>query len=323
MRKKTENDRFPIVKRGYEPEAVERHLEEIAAQTDETLDEAAQQIVSLQGEIEELQRNEEAVQLTILAATETKEKMLTVAQQQADTLRDEGRKAGDAIITEARMQAFQVVTEARTEAEGVVAEAMAETAAMSRDRDATPAPVTASSDREEELEAQVARMQSVIADMESQLLSRVAPEESRAAEPEPDEASASVVDEDESDDTPPVSEVEPLDDEIDESDQATTEAVAEERIEIVMTDPAPVAPEISDNADFSDELPIGPELPGAQAIRRSFYSRRSAKLPRIGVEAGRGAMAAVAGLRTNGVAEESTNGADEDMTEEAPKFETV
>ena len=58
----------------------------------------------------------------------------------------------------------------------------------------------------------------------------------------------------------------------------------------------------------------------ADAVRRSFYSRRSAGLPHMGSEAGRGAMAAVAGLRTNFVAAEA---ADDTDPEQTPAFEAV
>jgi hypothetical protein len=97
-----------------------------------------------------------------------------------------------------------------------------------------------------------------------------------------------------------------------------------------MTDPAPIDP--------VDDPPVGeeprttrdtdPPIDGtsitddrdADAVRRSFYSRRSAKLPRIGVEAGRGAIAAAAGLRTGAASNEENNGSDPDRSQE---FETV
>ena len=57
-----------------------------------------------------------------------------------------------------------------------------------------------------------------------------------------------------------------------------------------------------------------------EAVRRSFYSRRSAKLPRIGAEGGRDTMAAIAGLRTNFVAAET---AADPESDESPAFEAV
>ena len=57
-----------------------------------------------------------------------------------------------------------------------------------------------------------------------------------------------------------------------------------------------------------------------EAVRRSFYSRRSARLPRIGAEGGRDTMAAMAGLRNNFVAADAATDAD---PEGKPAFEAV
>ena len=299
MRRNSENERFPIVKRGYDPTAVDAHLEEIAAQTDATLDEAAQQIVALEHRIEELQRNEEAVQLTILAATETKEKMLAVAKQQADAMREEGRKAGGSIITEARKQAFQVVTEARTEAEGIVAAAVAEAAEVAANAVALEVPMLdGPSDRERELEAQVELMQAVIDTLEEQLHAAPAASEPHVHQPE---SVDEVVEEEEEaghdDGTAEPDgalESEHIDEVADPADDLPAGDDAHRSIDVHDDESdgnAPTSP-----ATAHDE-PSANDADEAAGIRRSFYSRRSAKLPRIGVDGGRGAMAAVAGLR--------------------------
>ena len=84
MRTKSKYHRFPIVKRGYDPEVVETHLTGTVDENDRVLDDAAAQIAALQTDLEESRKHEEAVHLTILAATQTKEDMLEVAQRQAD-----------------------------------------------------------------------------------------------------------------------------------------------------------------------------------------------------------------------------------------------
>ncbi|MEN8234859.1 MAG: DivIVA domain-containing protein [Actinomycetota bacterium] len=320
MRKNSKHDRFSLVKRGYDPAAVEQHLEEIAAQNDATLDEAAAQIVSMQSEVEDLRSHEEAVHLTILAATETKDTMLAAAQEQADALRREGRKAGDAVITDARMQAFQLVTEARAEAESIVNEAMAEVAAMSRTVEPAPEPVAQHSDRERELEDRIAEMQTVIADMESHLRSRIAPPEAKRAIPEIED-----------DGPPPSNEHEFADNDAD--DAPTPPPLVEEHIEIVVTDtvpaePTPAATEPThENDDSNDEpaaaLPNDDQPRDVAAIRRSFYSRRSAKLPRIGAEPGKGAMAAVAGLRKGYAETEAEENSDSAISDQESELETV
>ncbi len=335
MRTKSKNDRFPIVKRGYDPEAVESHLGTVLDENDRTLDEAAAQIAALETELEESRKHEEAVHLTILAATRTKEDMLEVAQRQADEARSAGRKQGDGIITDARMQAFQVVTEARKEADTSVAEARSEAAAFVRSVEATAPAADDPSEREIGLQARIEEMQNVIAAMESELRTRPPASEATECEDSPREKDV----------------VEPPDDptlipiELGAADDGDNGAEpsplfegseVEEHIEIVVTDEAPITPvdepdpaAETANVDGTDAS-LDPEPSTddgsitddrtADAVRRSFYSRRSAKLPRIGVEAGRGAIAAVAGLRTGMTSGKTTDDTDPDRSQE---FETV
>lgn len=335
MRTKPKHDRFPIVKRGYDPEVVESHLSTVAHDNDQTLDEAASQIAALETQLEESQKHEEAVHLTILAATKTKEDMLEVAQGQADEARDAGRKKGDGIITDARMQAFQVVTEARTEAEGIVAEARAEAAALARSVAAAAPAANDPTEREIALQQRVEELQNVIAAMESELRTR--PPVSDSTRSTDDQAEEGVV-------APSAEATDlPAEDRAADQDDGDIEAVPlsaepdmDEHIEIVVTDTAPIA-EIDDSdstveataIDDTDALP-DPEPSTddddladdrtAGAVRRSFYSRRSAKLPRIGVEAGRSAMAAATGLRMGLTSDESKDHSDPDRSQE---FETV
>ncbi|MCL1693863.1 MAG: DivIVA domain-containing protein [Actinomycetia bacterium] len=338
MRTKSNYDRFPIVKRGYDPETVESHLATLIEDNDHTLDEAAAQIASLQTDLEESQKHEEAVHLTILAATTTKENMLEVAERQADEARSAGRKQGDGIITDARMQAFQVVTEARKEADDIVAEARAEVGALLRTVEAKTPADDLPSDRQIALEIRVEELQGVIAAMESELRSRPTVPEVNHIEEDDDDldaeaptAEAIVI--------PIGLEVEELEEEDDEPNESPAEdraAIVEDDIEIVVTDTTPISPiedpvpvdELATAEDIEESLDAdSPDDDGritddreADSVRRSFYSRRSAKLPRIGVEAGRGAMAAAAGLRTSLTSDGSKNKSDPDRSQE---YETV
>lgn len=341
MRTKSNYDRFPIVKRGYDPETVESHLATLIEDNDRTLDEAAAQIASLQTDLEESQKHEEAVHLTILAATKTKENMLEVAERQADEARSAGRKQGDGIITDARMQAFQVVTEARKEADDVVAEARAEVGAIMRTVEATAPADDLPSERQIALEIRVEELQGVIAAMESELRSRpTVPEMNNIEEDDDLDAEAPTAE------APVIpadlafgeveEEVEKEDDEPRESPAEDRAAIVKDDIEIVVTDTTPFSP--TEDAILVDELVSAenaadsletdsPDDDGritddreVDSVRRSFYSRRSAKLPRIGVEAGRGAMAAAAGLRTGLTSDESKNKSDSGRSQE---YETV
>lgn len=335
MRTKSKHDRFPIMKRGYDPEVVESHIETLIDENDQTLDEAAAQIAALQTDLEESQKHEEAVHLTIVAATKTKENMLEVAERQADEARAAGRKQGDGIITDARMQAFQVVTEARKEADGIVAEARAEAGTLLRSVEASAPASDLPSEREIALEIRVEELQGVIAAMESELHARpIIPE---ATEPEQDDVDPGIgTSTDEATGIPVESEAS---DDIGETDDSPSEdraAIVEDDIEIVVTDTTPIAsvddpisvdePENANDVDASLDVDAPTKDSSitddreADSVRRSFYSRRSANLPRIGVEAGRSAMAVAAGLRTNLTSDESKNKSDPDRSQE---FETV
>lgn len=340
MRTKSKYHRFPVAKRGYDPEVVETHLAGIVDENDRVLDDAAAQIAALQTDLEESRKHEEAVHLTILAATQTKEDMLEVAHRQADEARAAGRKQGDSIITDARMQAFQVVTEARKEADGIVAEARTEAAALVRSVQAATPSSSGPSEREIELQRRVEEMQTVIAAMESELVYRTAVSDTAALESAPpiEDAEAPVIDPPSVRDEIPSVHIEAADEDSEEEDlnDRFEEPAIEDDIEVVVTDTVSIEP-VDEPVTTEESLEIGasdtaidtdsPIDDGsitddreADVVRRSFYSRRSAKLPRIGVEAGRGAMAAAAGLRNAARASENNNSSDPDRSQE---FETV
>jgi len=339
MRKDNQNDRFPIAKRGYDPHAVEAFLDVAAAENDRMLNEAATRIAALESELEEAKRQEEAVHLTILAATAAKDDMLEAAKHQAAELTANGRKEGDRIVTDARMQAFQLVTGARKEAELVVSEARSEVAAIARVDGEADISADGPTEREKALQERIDEMQQVVAAMEAELSSRPT-----AAETEAALAEAATVDE---------APTEVADNVEEPSTHATIDDVApptpaaedhDEDIEIVVTDTPPVeAPSeltlddteiavddvaVTVEASADSQAPDDSEGPDTsitdartpEAVRRSFYSRRSARLPRIGAEGGRDTMAVMAGLRTNFVAADAATDPD---VEDKPAFEAV
>ena len=339
MRRDNEYDRFPIAKRGYDPHAVEAFLDVAAADNDRMLNEAAARIAALESDLEEATRQEEAVHLTILAATAAKDDMLEAARHQAGELAANGRKEGDRIVTDARMQAFQLVTGARKEAETIVVEARAEAAAVARVDDESEASADGPTEHEKALQERIDQMQQVVAAMEAELSSRPTVAETEAALAEAntvDEAPAEVADDVEEPSTPATTD--------DAAPPAPAAEDHDEDIEIVVTDAPPVeAPsELAlDNTEIAvDDVAVTveasvdsgePDDSGGsdgsitdartpEAVRRSFYSRRSARLPRIGAEGGRDTMAAIAGLRTNFVAADATADAD---PEDKPAFEAV
>jgi cell division septum initiation protein DivIVA len=339
MRTDIEYDRFPIAKRGYDPHAVEAFLELSVSENDRMLNEAAAQIAALELELEEARKQEEAVHLTILAATKAKEDMLTAAQHKANDIAERARKEGDRLVTDARMQAFKLVTGAREEAETIVGEARVEAAAIARVQGAQPDEPAGPSDAEVALQARIEAMQGVIQAMEIELATRPT-----TADPRPSPVAGST--------EPRARASEPSASEADgeasrEDGDAAPESPSPESpddaIEVVVVDaptsedahePEPVDPDeplirIDPTTEDDDAPPIAASATDEEAvaedrtpeaIRRSFYSRRSAKLPQIGNDAGRGAMAAVAGLRTHLTEPEAT---DDTNPEPSPAFEAV
>ncbi|MGB5185548.1 MAG: DivIVA domain-containing protein [Acidimicrobiia bacterium] len=343
MRTDNEYDRFPIAKRGYDPHAVEAFLEVAAADNDRMLNEAAARIASLESEVEEAKRQEEAVHLTILAATKAKDDMLEAARHQAAESVAKGHKEGDRIVTEARMQAFQLVTGARKEAETIVGEARAEAAAVARVEGIVEVPDDAATERERDLQRRIDEMQQVVAAMEVELAARPAFSEAVPA----DDATVEVAPAPAQDLAAPVEVIEDPAPPEPAAEITRTEPAAatnDEHIEIVVTDTPPAEPAVEqepldteiavDDVAVTVEADVQPatadsSVGGAssitdertpEAVRRSFYSRRSAKLPRIGAEGGRDAMAAMAGLRTNFVAADAAADAG---PEDTPAFEAV
>lgn len=339
MRKNNEYDRFPIAKRGYDPHAVEAFLDVATAENDRMLNEAAARIAALESELEEAKRQEEAVHLTILAATKAKDDMLEAARYQAGELVANGGKEGDRIVTEARMQAFQLVTGARKEAETIVGEARVEAAAIGRVDEPSEIPVDGSAERETALQQRIDEMQRVIAAMELELSSRPAAAETIPTSAEPTapvdthaetEVHAEEVSPSEAgaEKTPPAPDAEDHGEDIEivvtdtppvevpsNSARDDTEIKVDDVAVTVESDSEALEPAASTNPDPSISDERTPE-----AVRRSFYSRRSARLPRIGSEGGRDAMATMAGLRSNFVAADASADVDPDDT---PAFEVV
>ena len=337
MRTESNHDRFPIVKRGYDPDTVDAHLRTSVDENDRILDEAAAQIAALETQLEESKKHEEAVHLTILAATKAKEDLLEAARQQANEAKAAGRKQGDGIITDARMQAFQVVTEARKEAEGIVAEARTEAAALIRSAEATAPIPDDHSQSEIALQHRIEEMQNVIAAMETELRAR--PPTSGVADVDDSQVSRDPISPSAERAVVPVGFATEDEDNLGaEPAPHFVEPEIEEHIEIVVTDTAPITPvedpdlvvdaaDAHDSEEALEQAPPGDESSitddrDAEAVRRSFYSRRSAKLPRIGTEAGRGAMAAAAGLRTSLTADDTKKRKNSESGR-SQEFETV
>ena len=114
---------FPFVRRGYDPDTVDVFLTELRTKWMLRLDQTTSDMAILQKELEEARRREEAIHLTFVAATRTKEEMLEAAGRELDEARAVAKEDADRIVSEAQYEAFRIVTEARQEAEAAITEA--------------------------------------------------------------------------------------------------------------------------------------------------------------------------------------------------------
>jgi len=108
---------FPVVRRGFDPDAVERHLLELRAFIDERVTAAESRYTDLELELNEARKREEAVHLTLIAATKTKEELLVNAQRDADETRARSKAQADELLGEAKKEAFRLTADARSSSE--------------------------------------------------------------------------------------------------------------------------------------------------------------------------------------------------------------
>jgi cell division septum initiation protein DivIVA len=391
MRKKDEPaSRFGAAKRGYDRSEVDEHIAELQARHESDTEELVRSVAGLELELEAAKEREEAVHLTLVAATRTKEEIL----ESAAKIEDDARAAADRIMAEARFQAFRLVTDARQEGEELIGSAKRDAAKVSSigsrlhhtdDGDHTElrheeaalrtrvlslraaaeaietrlrafsedvgpevagldmllAPHSPDSDRERlslngsgereappsispangDIDREVARTaasETVVEPLDEGSVEPMSPAtEDRREAPVPVERSPLL---DGLNDDEPTGDGNP----IEASAQDVVESAAPDEPEpkwAQRTTEAPTGDEPSPAALVAEMLPASDdsdtaideaETEGPEPKRGSFYSRRSAKLPRIGVEGGKGALAAMSELRSQLV----TADADEDQDQE-------
>lgn len=116
---------FPIVRRGFDPDSVDRHLAALRRELEDRLAAAEARHSNLEAALAEAHQREEAVHLTLVAATKTKEEMLVGARQEAERLTSRSREQAEALLGEAKNEAFRLVTDARETAQETTAVARA------------------------------------------------------------------------------------------------------------------------------------------------------------------------------------------------------
>jgi cell division septum initiation protein DivIVA len=243
---------FPLVEKGYDPSEVDEYLATQMLQLREQLESATARIVELEDDLDAAKGREDAIQLTMMAATKARDELLNQAQDDAKQIIGDARRVAFVLMTESRTDADRGIAEgralvdvARSEALSVVTDAEAETTRLVAERQEALAKMR------QEYEAESA----VLIDRINTLRSIADDVASKTAAP----AAAPL-------DPPSPNEGRTAD-----------------------------APQATNEPDRDDEG----EAPIADRIRESFSGRRSAKLPRIGEEAGRSALAAASAMRAH------------------------
>ncbi len=263
---------FAIVRRGLYPRSVHDHLVDLEARYRTELAQATADAAAMRWELEEARQREEAVRLTLLAATRTKDELLDAADREVEEMRAVAKEEADRILSEAQYEAFRVVTEARREAEDALTGARRQTSPVVDSPGhgwGSPAAVLAGEQEahgertvteDGHLEDRMDRMRSAVASLERRLQMLTGETLADLAE-------------------------------LNEAIRVETEG---------LEDLAGVVP----SADADDRLldpdrPAPGETASLGAPRGSFYSRRSANLPHIGADA-HDALAAMSAVRPPG-----------------------
>lgn len=268
---------------------------------------------------------EPSVPLTLVASPEPEEGAAEAsraeATKEAEQIVAEAREQATAILSEARREAFRLVTEARQDAENTAAEAQSNAGAILKnaesvlstarrdaislidevkeeseqliaERNQALAQMRADYETENaDLLARISELRAIASDLESRLSAVIHPREAQAvAEPEPAAADEPAPP------PPPKPNTKP-------ASPAASDPTEDDTASIEISLGAPTA------------NPETEEIAPQASPRGSFYSRRSAKLPRIGPDAGRNAIAAINAMRAH------AKDADAEDTEEEPSPE--
>ena len=117
---------FELNRRGYDPDAVNAHLSEIAAAVGERerrMAELESTIESLQAKVQDANESEEALRLTLKAAAHAKEELLAGARDQAAQMEQEAAAKAEAAVSEATAKADELTRSAEARAGAIDEEA--------------------------------------------------------------------------------------------------------------------------------------------------------------------------------------------------------
>lgn len=270
----SEKHHFAIGRRGYDP-----------AQVDAAFVESVTEAENLRARISELEEAltaaseaEEAVKMTFLAATRTKDEILDAAKEEADKLIADARYEAFKTLTDANEEAGKALDEAREEAERIVA-----TTGEEADR-------TVSDARREAIQ--------IITDIK---------EEGEALAEQSRTAASAVAETARRENWEVVQRLHEL-----HAIAADTQTALEQTARNALDELAPLTSALAELLTDVQEQPPADEMPPGEAgttvpadaedaavdpAKKSYYSRRSAKLPRIGDDASDDVRSSISSLR--------------------------
>lgn len=272
--------KLEVVDGGCDQDAVDAVLTDQLARLHSQVDAAAVRIAQLEAELAAATECEDAIRLTMIAATKARDELLATARKQVDEMLDKTRREAFALMKGTRDDAEQSVAAARVqveaarrEADDLLAEARRETDRLLEERKVALERIKR--DYEAESNAIIDRINTLrsIAD-DLTVKSALPPVSPPSAEP-----------------TGPT------------DPQPATNTRTVDPPSAVESSSAP-APESSPAVDVPVPAADDGNTPTTDRPSGSFYSRRSAKLPRLGTEAGRSALAAASAMRTKMHADE-------------------
>jgi len=126
---------FDLNRRGYDPDAVDAHLREIAAAVTAREAEVAdlrRTITELAAKVQDADESEEALRLTLKAAAHAKEELLAGARETAQTLEREASDRAQHVISEAEARAGAVAEQAEAKARAMTEGASARAREVAR-----------------------------------------------------------------------------------------------------------------------------------------------------------------------------------------------
>jgi len=257
---------FPLVEQGYDPGRVDEYLATQMLQLRTELDTARNRIKELEAELALGREAEDALKMTMVVAKRVSDEIIANARAEAEEMVSAARREAFSFMTEIRDDADSSITEgkaiinaARDEALRVITEVEAETERLIADRNS----------KLQKLREEYETESSILIDRINTLRSIASDIEARVPRTTQSPTAPAPS-------TPPPS-----------ASQDQPSPTTEGR--------TPVASQ-PENQTISDE---DAETATAARIRESFSGRRSVKLPRIGEQAGRNALATATAMRAH------------------------